>query len=545
MTTPEIVTLQRVLDRRDINNLLAAFAAPGLSLALLRADGRMFASAGEWPAGELDGLRAAVGAQPQWPAAGGPEPWLAAGKYRCYVLAGNDQPTPLGLMVACGGEGKPACAAMEAALRRSLASLVGQGLEKRAIATETLDRYREINLLYRIGETIGASLDPAAITRLVLDETNRVIEADSGLLLLFGEDAGAPDIGGVLGPGEQALELHELAEEVIALVTQTGRPAIVAEPAAHGPQNRLRNFSGVLCAPLKAQEKIIGHIVLGRLQGQPMFTASDEKLLMALAGQTAIALENARLHESSLARERLARELQLARDLQASLIPRQVPEAPGWDFAAWWRPANEVSGDFYDFMPRENGQLGLVVADVSDKGMASALYMALTRSVVRASTLGALSAAEGLTRANRLLCADSIGGMFVTLVYAQLDTLSRELVYVNCGHNPPLHFRAAQQELLELTADDIMVGFDDSWQFHERRVQLAPGDVLVFFTDGVTEAVSPQQRRFEDERLQAIVRRCARRSATELLREIQAELYRFMANTPAHDDITLMVVKCL
>src|SRR5690606_20245339 len=130
-------------------------------------------------------------------------------------------------------------------------------------------------------------------------------------------------------------------------------------------------FGAALCAPLKVREQVVGSVVLGRLAGQPEFAASDEKLLMALAGQAAIALENARLHQAALVKERLEQELALAHSVQSSLLPRAVPSLPGWEFAAWWQPAGDVSGDFYDFIPHDDGQLGVVIGDVSDKGMAA------------------------------------------------------------------------------------------------------------------------------------------------------------------------------
>jgi phosphoserine phosphatase RsbU/P len=256
-------------------------------------------------------------------------------------------------------------------------------------------------------------------------------------------------------------------------------------------------------APLKTQERVLGGIVLGRAQGQAIFTASDEKLLMALARQAAVAVDNARLHQEVLVKERLEHELQLARDVQASLIPSHTPVIPGWDFAAYWNPAREVAGDFYDFIAnvgarrsersrqaaqsQESLLHGIVIADVSDKGMHAALFMALTRSVLRAATTAGQSPVDSVNQSNRLLCADSTGGMFVTMFYAQLDSAKNEMTYVNAGHNPPYLYRAKEKKIEELERTGIMLGFDEEMRFEQRAVQFYPGDFIVFYTDGVTE----------------------------------------------------------
>jgi sigma-B regulation protein RsbU (phosphoserine phosphatase) len=284
---------------------------------------------------------------------------------------------------------------------------------------------------------------------------------------------------------------------------------------------------------------------LARLSGQPIFTASDEKLLMALARQAAVAVDNTRLHNEMVTQERLKRELQLARDVQASLIPQSVPSVPNWDFAAYWRPAREVGGDFYDFIRREKKQMGLVIGDVSDKGMHAALFMALTRSTIRASSLAARLPSVGLTRANRLLCADSTGGMFVTLFYGQLDPVKNELTYVNAGHNPPLLYRAADRSLTELNRTGIMLGFDDRHEYGQLTVLLQPGDFVFCYTDGVTESVNAQNDQYGEERLVEILRGHSEASPDELLQALLKSVGAFTGDAPQFDDVTILIAKRL
>ncbi|MBI5305154.1 MAG: SpoIIE family protein phosphatase [Chloroflexi bacterium] len=495
MTTTAQPTLPRLITRRDVDALLSAFALP---CALALPDGKLFARASTWLHDHID--------------------LDERDAYRVYPLNANG--VALGALAVAGDTTNA-----ERALHQTLIVLLAQALEKREVANEALERYREINLMYRVSETIGLSHDADAIPRLVLEESKRVIHSSTGIVLI-GEEVKAS-----FGSDAQAVALRQAAREVIG----TDHAAIISD--THVPE-----FGAILWTPLKTQERVLGGIVLGRGAGEPIFSASDEKLLMALAGQAAIALENVSLHHAELEKERFQRELQLAYDVQASLIPRETPIVPGWDFAAYWQPAREVSGDFYDFFPVPAGQ-SIVIADVSDKGMHAALFMALTRSTVRASTLAAESPADGLTRANRLLCADSTGGMFVTLFYAQLDPLKKEITYVNAGHNPPLVLRAATRELIELPRTGVMLGFNEGMEFAQANVALELGDMILFYTDGVTEANDASGEQFGEERLRAWMLEHADASPAALLDALKRALGEFIGSAAPFDDITVVIAK--
>jgi sigma-B regulation protein RsbU (phosphoserine phosphatase) len=171
--------------------------------------------------------------------------------------------------------------------------------------------------------------------------------------------------------------------------------------------------------------------------------------------------------------------------------------------------------------------------------------MALTRSIVRASATAGLSPADGLTQTNRLLCVDSVNGMFVTLFYSQLDPVKHELTYVNAGHNPPLHYRAKERMLTELTATGIMLGFDDSRRLEQRSVKLEPSDFVVFYTDGVTEAMNEQYDQYGEERLRDLLHANSNASASEILRSLRDSLAGFVGNRAQSDDITIVIAKRL
>ncbi|MBI4788720.1 MAG: SpoIIE family protein phosphatase [Chloroflexi bacterium] len=517
----ESSSLQRLLGRVEVTALLQSFAASdhGLAVALLQTDGQVFASSGNWSPVKLKGLESCLSE------AFDRDEFQVDG-LRGYALRAGSQ--RVGTLVAQGGSS----ANLEQPLAAALKLLLAQALEKRNMANEALERYREINLMYRIGETIGSSLDMETIPGRILQESERVIHADVGIVLLAKSEA-EWEIKASYGDQDAA----RILDGILSCMPRRN-PAIVTDASP---------FSAILYAPLRTQDQLLGGVALGRLNDRRVFTASDEKLLMALTGQAAIALENSRLHQADLERERLQHEAQLARDVQVSLMPRATPQIAGWEFAAYWQPAREVSGDFYDFVSvgaQHDAPLhGLVIADVSDKGMHAALFMALTRSIVRASAAATMTPAQMLDQANRLICHDAANGMFVTLFYAQLNPTTGELAYVNAGHNRPLLYRAAGNELTELSQAGLAAGIIEDLNYEESFVRMDVGDLLVLYTDGVTDATDEQEQPFGEERLRRVLLDHRGASAADVTAGLQSALRDFIGATAQFDDITVVVAK--
>jgi sigma-B regulation protein RsbU (phosphoserine phosphatase) len=290
-------------------------------------------------------------------------------------------------------------------------------------------------------------------------------------------------------------------------------------------------------------------ILLGRRAGQPMFTAGDEKLLMALAGQAAIAIERARLHLEEVKRQRLEEELAIGRQIQLSLLPDACPVVPGWDFAAFYQPARLVGGDLYDFieLPGEPRQLGLVIADVTDKGVPAALFMAFSRTIIRIESMSGRrhNPAATLMRANRSIVRDirSASRLFLSAFYAILDPHSGRLTYANGGHNWPLWVRAATREVQPLRARGMLLGIFPDIELEEHEIQIAPGDLIVFYTDGVTEAKNVDGDMFEEERLGSVASADPEASAQQVVQSIVEAVQSFIGSAPQSDDLTIFVVK--
>ena len=205
-------------------------------------------------------------------------------------------------------------------------------------------------------------------------------------------------------------------------------------------------------------------------------------------------------------------------------------------------PAKEVGGDFYDFIPLAEHSLGLVIADVSGKGVPAALFMALSRALMRANSLHEPRVANAVIQTNQLILECATSELFVTLFYAIVDTQNRTLRYVNAGHNPPILFRKATGDIQLLEADGIALGVLEEIELEEKEVSLEQGDLILLYTDGVTESINPEKEEFGEERLITLIQENHTLSAKELVQKIQNEIMTFTEDEPQFDDFTLMVV---
>jgi len=250
-----------------------------------------------------------------------------------------------------------------------------------------------------------------------------------------------------------------------------------------------------------------------------------------------------RIRDYSQEIEREKAELQIAATIQLSFLPRSLPRVEGYDIAAASLPAREVGGDFYDLIDLGAGKTGFVIADVAGKGVPAALFMVLSRTTVRFSMQKTGGVSRAMADANRMISADADQGMFVTLFFGILDPRSGVFRYANAGHNPPLHYHAATGEITHLRVTGMAIGVDSDQEYREDMVTLLQGDILVFYTDGVVEAINIQEEAFGEERLHGVIRRSCHLSAAGLLQEMHEQVQVFVGGAPQFDDITLMVLK--
>jgi len=301
----------------------------------------------------------------------------------------------------------------------------------------------------------------------------------------------------------------------------------------------------VVVAPIldmESKESMGGiHMAFGR---DPDEAASVLPAVQSLAAQVASALHGAKVYAQELAHESVNREMALAWEIQANFLPDTLPDVPGWQLAAMLEPARTTSGDFYDAFLLPDGRLGILIADVVGKGMGAALFMALSRTLIKTFAVEPEARpAEVLAAANHRILADTHAGLFVTVFYGVLDPSSGELTYANAGHNPPYLLDARDRDAIdELERTGVPLGILDSATWQQQTVHLAPGAVLLLYTDGITEAQDAQDSFFDEERLQDVARASLGRTAAEVQEAVVARVGAFVGAAPQSDDMALVVV---
>jgi len=342
------------------------------------------------------------------------------------------------------------------------------------------------------------------------------------------------------------VEARPLVERVANVV----REAMRLEGVEMWLNGNLAYATGVtaeeLRVPIAAKERTLGYIALGRKKSEEPYCDVDVRLLQNVAGQTALALENGRLTEEVAAeaakRERLNRELEIAREVQERLFPQTRPPVAGLEYAGKCRPALSVGGDYFDFLELPGEGLGIAIGDVSGKGVASALLMASLQACLRGQTSdGGKDLERLMANINRMIFDVSPVNKYATFFYGQYETATRTLTYVNAGHNPPAILRG--DEVLRLEEGGPVVGLFRPAKYGHGTVELRPGDIFIGFTDGVSEAMNAADEEWGEDALIACARAAGEATPEAIIDELMRCADEFANGAPQHDDMTLIVAK--
>lgn len=319
----------------------------------------------------------------------------------------------------------------------------------------------------------------------------------------------------------------------------------------------------LLAFPLSIKEDVLGVLLVEEpeilfSEGLPVENTNRRlrskrmEIVTGITQQAALAIQNDLLQREMVERERLEREMQLARQIQRTFLPQELPKLKGWELQVRWRTAREVGGDFYDYFELPDGRLGMLIADVADKGMPAALYMTLVRTLIRATIQEIASPAKVLSRVNGILVPDAPQGMFVTLAYAVLDVKTGYLEFSNAGHNPPILVRGKSGKLEHLQRSGMALGVLEDTSIEERTYRLEAEDYLIMYTDGVTEAFSPDGTPYGEEQLSQVIsssisvggEKGDKHAATaqEVLDAIENSVMQFTKASIPSDDLTLLVL---
>jgi serine phosphatase RsbU (regulator of sigma subunit) len=387
--------------------------------------------------------------------------------------------------------------------------------------------------------------DPIAAMRAVLQLTTMLAGASWALLLIpdeFGENLTA-------GP---ASGLPRETDEIVATLQINRRDLSLGPPY----QESDAPFTLSLPSPLSdalhqeqcgAMQLSDGHSLLGLLLiGGPTPSGPRRELLAGIAHQLSMRIENARLIDNLATQRSLERELETARNIQQSFMPQSLPEPENWQVGSTWMAARQVGGDFFDFIPLPSPEIGplwgVVIADVADKGVPAALFMALCRTLLRSIAPSASNPAEALDKLNRLILTDTHADLFVSLFYAVWDPASGQFSYANGGHNPPLLIRPNKSSRF-LEGSGMVLGVSERARYQNQQLTLEPGELVVMYTDGVTEAMNPDGVFFGNEGLVQAAESLQRLPAQSIAEELSQRVIQYTARLELPDDLTTLVLK--
>jgi len=418
---------------------------------------------------------------------------------------------------------------LQAAAELAARVLAADG-EIRSLCAEVLERYEEAALVHRLSEMLASVLGEDAIAELLLADASQVLGASAGEVWL-----------------RRGGELCRVAAfpDPTAPSSEPG-PDLVA--AASGGQAVLREAKegteAAITVPLPSPDgEPLGLLVLRGRAGGRSYRTGESKLLTTVASLASSFIRNDRLASKARQADARKREDEIARQVHRGLLPREDPRVPGLEISGGFRAAENVGGDYYGYVSMPDGSLGLAMADVSGHGVGAALYMAAAKGAIQSEARRVLAPSELLRRTNELLVTDfSEGDVFATAVFLRFHADARRLDACNGGHNPPLLFRAGG-EVERLARGGPALGVLRGMTYMEESFTLAPGDLLVVYTDGVVEARNERRELFGIERVIEAVRGCAGGSALGVRERILGSLAEHTGALPPGDDVTLVVVR--
>lgn len=436
-------------------------------------------------------------------------------------------------------------------LLANIAKQTGQAIESARLRQAQQEEAWVNTALLQVAEAVNSLIDLNEILDTIVRLTPLLVGLESIIILFWDGDQGVFVAGpshGISTMGRGLIETLEISADEFrkmmpgALVLEGGPTTAFALRVPDWLQ-QVFGTAAVQALPLNAQGRMVGMMLVGVTQSTGRrLTGRRLNILNGIAQQAATAVINNQLYHESAERMRLQQELDVAHEIQASLLPVGNPRIPGCRVASLWQAARQVSGDFYDFVPRPDGTWGIVIADVADKGVPAALFMALSRTILRTVAFNRTSPADVLVRTNEIIDREAQSDLFVTVFYATWDAAAGTLTYANGGHNPPLLMRANGATGM-LAKPGIALGVLPDIALENGRVQLQPGDTLVLYTDGVTEAMNEDYDEFGVERLEQAVRATRGQPATAVLEYIRERVRDHAGGTPQFDDITLVVVQ--
>ncbi len=420
---------------------------------------------------------------------------------------------------------------------------------------------------HKITTRLRSTFSPEHLGDILIENLMRELDAESAALFLIDRDKDTLRVSSVRGPfppplplpleqdspaDEVAAALKEadipLGQGIVGRVAETGDPEYIYDTSENGDVPNmypsLPPLRSTVALPLRSRNEVYGVVQLVNQRGGQGFTEDDMRFINLVVEHAGLAVYNVRLHRQMLARQRAEQELRVARDIQLELIPHELASVPGVEFHAIYRAAKTVSGDYYDIYRLDDRHVGIVMADVSGKGVPGALVMIMVRSILKMAAQQSLSTSEVLSGLNDAIHGEIHRGMFVTAAYGVLDLDDMKLRLSCAGHEPLMVIRAGSHSCELIKPPGMALGLVGKERFEkiirEEEIQIGSGDLVLMYTDGVTEAMNPDRECFGTERLCEAVPELARRGPKPLLEGILDAVLKFAGKRPQYDDISML-----
>ncbi len=437
-----------------------------------------------------------------------------------------------------------------------------------------LEETRVFDFLHSLGEAFSGDIRTADLHRLIVESAVRILDAQGGALYLGDKNEtrlmpafvskNCPPLIEVpahiqlqLASAPQALEsyvrLHAVQknEGILGAVLATREPVFIindgADPRLSHSRGTLVHTSAILVVPMIYRGQLLGVLAVASGSQTTPFSEADFVVFKSIAEQSAFALYNAIVYYEASEKKRLDRDLHIARDIQRILLPSSSPQIEGFEICGLNIPAKQVSGDYFDYIPVNDQQTGVAIADVSGKGIPASLIMAMCRSVLRSQAPGNTSPADVLHKVNCQLFPDIKEDMFISMAYLLLTHGSNHVVLSRGGHDAPLLYRAKNKTIERLNPRGMALGIDSGSVFDrvtaDFEFDLETGDCIVLYTDGVTEALDDEGMEFGMEKMNLAIQSSAPQGAAAILRRLTDEITDFAGTQPQNDDITLIAIR--
>ena len=405
----------------------------------------------------------------------------------------------------------------------------------------------ELSIINEVASAVTSTWSLDEIVNSIVQKCVKHLNVEQGAVLLFDKQEDSATLKTMVRRVDSNVATipYRLGDQLSGWMLKNQAPLLIDDLAA---DERFRiseevdsSIRSLMCVPLRLKARMIGVLTVFNKQSGEAFTESNQRLLTIIAAQSAQVIENARLYEEEKALQLMQQEMEMARSIQANLLPKAQPSIPGYDIAGMSVSAANVGGDYYDFLPSED-RLVICLGDVSGKGMPASLLMANMQATIRGQNLVSSSSSECMSRSNRLMFQSTDSAKFVTFFYAVLDIAGRTLEYSNAGHNPPILF-SGDRDPRRLETGGPVLGVLPDFPYEQTAVELNPGDLLLIFSDGFSEAMNLRLEEFGEDELVSLATANRNDSAADLIEKISQAVVAHTGKAPQTDDMTIIAVR--